>query len=354
MNVDVVALLGDEGDIDRCVAALRPACGVKFILVAASSDEPVDWLACSPHFVIDLVIAVRALRAGRIRRRGPCADAASAVGRTNVKLDNRVQSLRWDRRAEFAVVCEPVAVESVVEHRKRGKITRWCRGDVLIWHPCAPQDLAGDARGEFVAELGRDVHRLAGHWNRWAMLHARNERCAVERRVRRNVRICATGRALIADCGVLALRPVLPVVIGHQRVDQFDRIAQSIRPRFPFPSGLAADGKCAPQAPIAFLGIVHLVRFAKAVRCVRVRVLQADRLAAICQRSDPAADDERHAAVGRIKRRRIRRDDKVAARWDAHIWKGEVRTSREFPAREIHRNQAAIIQLDVFVQVHIC
>ena len=240
-------------------------------------------MACSPHFVIDLVIAVRALRAGRIRRRGPCADAAAAVGRADVKFHNRAERLRRDGRAEFPVVCEPVAVEPVVEHRERGVIARWCRGDVLIWHPCAPKNLAGDARGEFVAELGRDVHSLAGHWNRRAMLHARNERRAVERRVRRNVRICAAGCALIANCQVLALRPVLPVVIGHERVDQFDRIAQSIRPRLPFPAGLAADGECAPQAPIAFLGIVHLVRFAIAVSGVGVRVLQADRLAAVCQ-----------------------------------------------------------------------
>ena len=175
--------------------------------------------------------------------------------------------------------------------------------------------------------------------------------------VGRTHRVRDSGRAVAHGAG----RPVLAAVVAQRWVYQFQRLAEAIVVGEPCPPTLADKA----QAPLAH-GPIAVIRVGHGIQLSAGRILKPDGIAGVAQHGvevgeeaaidvgdgegEPASHHIGHGRILRAKRRRVRRDHKIAARSDERVgWERVVDAARDGPAGQVHVGSGGVEQLDVFL-----
>ncbi|OQB79285.1 MAG: hypothetical protein BWX88_04885 [Planctomycetes bacterium ADurb.Bin126] len=357
-DADVVADLNARAvDADERAVHLGVAAGLvpprvadlgQFGSLRRGHDQPVDRLTARRplgrgvegivHLVEQAWQGLAAPRAGRLDRSGlrgrPGARQPAFVGRPNVELHDGAVGLGGELRPPDAVARLAVPVQAVVPHRDGGKARRAVQS---IQRPDS------QPAGLLVDHPGRYGYRLQGRRDRRVMRHVAHQRGEVTRRDR--VRL--PRRALIDRAG----GPVLPAVVGQERVDQLQRLAPAGVAGRPDPAVVDLRGRAGRVGGSGLpLGPVALVGEADTVDQHSAGVAKFDLLPLVAEHPRPAAHDVAHAGVLGREGRRIGGQHEVPASRDAHVAEGVVHALGNPPAGDVHGGAAAVVQLDVLLQ----
>ncbi len=302
------AVDADEGGVHLGVGV--GAVGVESGAVLLGHHQAEDRLAGGVGRIIDLQMRVGRLREHAVQRgRRPGACGAAVVRGLNVKLEDGAIGARRERRAEHPVAGQPVAVRSVVEHR-RGREVRRVGGAGV-----AEEQRHGGGIGQFVHDARGDRDGLCRIRHGRRMSHAEDERGDV-------AQAHGIGQPGGSANGI-AGRPVLAAAVVQGRVDQFQRASAPVVRGDPFPARQPARGIGQPRAhrPIAFVGVAHLVHR------LALRVLEFDGFSPVGKLAGPAADQVSHVRVNELEHGHIRGNHQVAP-----CRNHRVRRKREFDA----------------------
>ena len=158
--------------------------------------------------------------------------------------------------------------------------------------------------------------------------------------------LAAPGRASQRHAG----RPVLPVVVRHRQVDQLQRLAQAVVFVRPDPSLVGMIQRTrGPAPPVAFVGIRD------AVDPVADGVGQHDVFAVCCSAILIQAAENgrvrREPWVGRGEAARLAATITYCPGGNGGVGNVNSTPCGKLPARQVHRRETSVVQLDVLVQV---